>query len=93
MGFGRRTTDTTHEPSREVRPSEERDYEFSWWVRLVPTSGSNFWMPLRINPEQEDLWHDLVSSIRKAGTDTENSMGNHIRHVGKVYPVEDRGGR
>jgi len=24
-------------------------------------------MPLRINPEQEDLWHDLVSEDAKAG--------------------------
>jgi len=46
--------------------SEERDYEFTWWVPR-PGRGTNFWMPLRINPEQEDLWHDLVSEDAKAG--------------------------
>jgi len=33
--------------------SEERDYEFTWWVPR-PGRGTNFWMPLRINPEQEE---------------------------------------
>jgi len=44
--------------------SEERDYEFTWWVPR-PGRGTNFWIPLRINPEQEDLWHALVSEGAK----------------------------
>jgi hypothetical protein len=46
--------------------SEERDYEFTWWVPR-PDQGTNFWIPLRINPEQKNLWHDLVSEDAKAG--------------------------
>jgi len=38
-------------------------------------SGNDFWMPLRINPEQEDLWHDLVSEDAKAGEIRFNSIG------------------
>jgi len=69
--------------------SEERDYEFTWWVPR-PGRGTNFWMPLRINPEQEDLWHDLVSEDAKAGEiRLQQHRKNWVLHVTVEYPVEE----
>ena len=42
----------------EFDHSVERDHEFTWWVPR-PGRRTNFWIPLCITPEQEDLWHDL----------------------------------
>ena len=39
--------------------STERTHEFTWWVPQ-PGWGTNFWIPLRINPDQEPYWRDLV---------------------------------
>jgi len=69
--------------------SEERDYEFTWWVPR-PGRGTNFWIPLRINPEQEDLWHDLVSEDAKAGEiRLQQHRQNWVLHVTVEYPVEE----
>lgn len=46
--------------------SDERDHEFTWWAPQ-PGRGTNFWIPLRINPEQEQLWHDLLNEDAEAG--------------------------
>ena len=43
----------------EFDHSPERDYEFTWWAPQ-PGRGTNFWIPLRINPAQTELWHDLL---------------------------------
>lgn len=45
---------------------ESRYHEICWNVPL-PGYGTNFWIPLRINRMQEDLWHDLLSEDAKAG--------------------------
>lgn len=34
----------------------ERTHEFAWRVPM-PGRGTSFWIPLQLNPEQEDLWH------------------------------------
>jgi len=69
--------------------SEERDYEFTWWVPR-PGRGTNFWIPLRINPEQEALWHDLVSEDAKAGEiRLQQHRQNWVLHVTVEYPVEE----
>nr|WP_303659915.1 hypothetical protein [Haladaptatus halobius] len=68
---------------------EERDYEFMWWVPR-PGRGMNFWIPLRINPEQEDLWHDLVAEDAKAGEiRLQKHRKNWVLHVTVEYPVEE----
>ena len=46
--------------------SEERDHGFVWQVPQ-PGRGTNFWIPLRINPEQESLWFDLLTGNAEAG--------------------------
>jgi len=47
-------------------------------------------MPLRINPEQEDLWHDLVSEDAKAGEiRLQQHRKNWVLHVTVEYPVEE----
>ena len=69
--------------------SDERDYGFTWWVPR-PGRGTNFWIPLRINPEQEDPWHDLVSEDAKAGEiRLQQHRKNWVLHVTVEYPVEE----
>ena len=40
--------------------SEDRTHSYVWEVPQ-PGHGPNFWIPLRINPEQEQLWADLLA--------------------------------
>ena len=46
--------------------SAEREYGFVWQAPQ-PGRGTNFWIPLRINPEQESLWFDLLNDETTAG--------------------------
>jgi len=46
--------------------SNEREHGFVWQAPQ-PGRGTNFWIPLRINPEQESLWFDLLNDDAKAG--------------------------
>ena len=46
--------------------SSERTHGFTWWVPQ-PGWGTNFWIPLRINPAQETYWHDLVNEDADPG--------------------------
>ena len=46
--------------------SDEREHSFVWQVP-EPGRGTNFWIPLRINPEQESIWLDLLEGDAKAG--------------------------
>ncbi|MGB9961567.1 RNA-guided endonuclease TnpB family protein [Halobacterium sp. MBLA0001] len=46
--------------------SAERDHGFVWQVPQ-PGRGTNFWIPLQINPEQESLWCDLLDGDATAG--------------------------
>lgn len=45
---------------------ESRRYDICWNVPQ-PSRGTNFWILLRLNPEQESLWHDLLNGVAKAG--------------------------
>ncbi len=69
--------------------SEEREHGFVWQVPQ-PGRGTNFWIPLRINPEQESLWFDLLSEDAKAG---ELRLQRHRTswelHVTVQYPVKE----
>jgi IS605 OrfB family transposase len=44
--------------------AEHREHSFCW---RVPYGRNAFWIPLRINPEQRELWHDLVTGDAEAG--------------------------
>jgi len=46
--------------------TDEREHSFVWQVPQ-PGRGTNFWIPLRINPEQESLWIDLLTDDVTAG--------------------------
>jgi putative transposase len=69
--------------------SEERDHSFVWQVPQ-PGRGTNFWIPLRINPEQESLWFDLLNGNVEAG---ELRLQQHRTswefHVTVEYTVEE----
>ncbi|WP_049923456.1 RNA-guided endonuclease TnpB family protein [Halopiger djelfimassiliensis] len=69
--------------------SDERDYGFVWQVPQ-PGRGTNFWIPLRINPEQESLWFGLLDEDVTAG---ELRLQRHRTswelHVTVEYPVEE----
>jgi IS605 OrfB family transposase len=69
--------------------SDERKHGFVWQVPQ-PGRGTNFWIPLRINPEQESLWFDLLSEDATAG---ELRLQRHRTswelHVTVEYSVEE----
>ncbi len=69
--------------------SGEREHEFTWWAPR-PGRGTNFWIPLRINPEQEGLWHDLLNEDAKAGQiRLQRHRENWVLHVTVEYPIEE----
>lgn len=73
----------------EFDHSPERDYEFTWWVPQ-PGRGTNFWIPLRINPAQEGLWHDLGDGEASAGQlRLQRHRTSWTLHVTVEYPVEE----
>jgi len=69
--------------------SDERDHGFVWQVPQ-PGRGTNFWIPLRINPEQESFWFDLLNNDVEAG---ELRLQKHRTswelHVTVEYTVEE----
>jgi len=69
--------------------SDERKHGFVWQVPQ-PGRGTNFWIPLRINPEQESLWFDLLNGDARAG---ELQLQRHRTswelHVTVEYSVEE----
>jgi putative transposase len=73
----------------EFDHSPERDYEFTWWVPQ-PGRGTNFWIPLRINPAKEGLWHDLVDGEASAGQlRLQRHRASWTLHVTVAFTVED----
>lgn len=69
--------------------SSDREHEFTWWEPR-PGRGTNFWIPLRINPEQESLWFDLLNSDAKAGQiRLQQHRTSWVLHVSVEYDVPD----
>lgn len=69
--------------------SSEREHEFTWRAPR-PGRGTNFWIPLRINPEQESLWHDLLNEDAKDGQiRLQRHRKNWVLHVTVEYPIEE----
>ncbi|NKE36524.1 IS200/IS605 family element transposase accessory protein TnpB [Natronococcus sp. JC468] len=67
---------------------ESRHHEICWNVPL-PGYGTNFWIPLRVNPEQESLWHDLLNEDAKAGQiRLQQNRNSWVLHVTVTYSVE-----
>ena len=72
----------------EFDHSAARDYAFTWWAPQ-PGRGTNFWIPLRINPAQEDLWHNLVHGDASAGQlRLQQHRTSWTLHVTVEFPVE-----
>jgi len=69
--------------------SEEREHRFVWQVPQ-PGRGTNFWIPLRINPEQESLWFDLLNNDAEAGElRLQQHRSSWELHVTVEYTVEE----
>jgi putative transposase len=69
--------------------SPDRDHGFCWRVPQAGR-GNAFWVPLRINPTQRDLWHDLHDGEASVG---EFRLQRHRTtwelHVTVEYEVEE----
>jgi IS605 OrfB family transposase len=69
--------------------SDEREHGFVWQAPQ-PGRGTNFWIPLRINPEQESLWFDLLDGDATAGElRLQRHRSSWELHVTVEYSVED----
>ncbi|TKR26495.1 transposase [Natronomonas salsuginis] len=69
--------------------SEDREHEFCWRVPQAGR-GNAFWIPLRINPAQRELWDDLRDGGVSVGEFrlTENRT-NWVLHVTVEYEVAE----
>jgi IS605 OrfB family transposase len=67
--------------------SGERTHEFCWRVPQAGRSNA-FWIPLRINPEQESLWFDLLDENATVGEfRLQQHRTNWVLHVTVEYEV------
>ncbi len=67
-----------------------REYEICWNVPQ-PGRGTNFWIPLRLNSEQEELWDDLLddeSSTEVGELRLQKHRKTWTLHVTVEYEVE-----
>lgn len=76
--------------------AEARACGFCWEVPM-PGRGTNFWIPLHINPGQQDSWHELLDGEVDAGElrllTRDGSWFLHItikRHVAQTEISEER---
>jgi len=69
--------------------SDDREHEFCWRVPQAGR-GNAFWIPLRINPAQRELWDDLLDGDVTVGEFrlTENRT-NWVLHVTIEYAVAE----
>lgn len=69
--------------------SDEREHEFCWRVPQAGR-GNAFWIPLRINPEQESLWFDLLDeSVTVGEFRLQQHRTNWMLHVTVEYEVAE----
>jgi len=69
--------------------SEDRTHGYVWEVPQ-PGRGTNFWIPLRINPEQEHLWDDLLAeNVSPGQLQLIQNRGSWTLHVAVEYSVDD----
>jgi len=68
--------------------SEDRRHEFCWRVPQAGR-GNGFWIPLRINPEQRDLWADLFDGELSPGEfRLQRTRINWVLHVTVEYEID-----
>jgi putative transposase len=69
--------------------SDERAHEFCWRVPQAGR-GNAFWIPLRINPEQESLWSDLLDEDVSVGEfRLQQHRTNWVLHVTVEYEIAE----
>jgi len=69
--------------------SDDRTHEFCWRVPQAGR-GNAFWIPLRINPEQESLWFDLFDEDATVGEfRLQQHRTNWVLHVTVEYEVAE----
>lgn len=69
--------------------SDDRTYEFCWRVPQAGR-GNAFWIPLRINPEQESLWFDLLDEDVLVGEfRLQQHQTNWVLHVTVEYDIDE----
>lgn len=70
---------------------DDRHHEICWEVPL-PGHGTNFWIPLQLNPEQEDWWHSLIDedddSVWAGELRLQRDGSRWVLHVAANYEVE-----
>jgi IS605 OrfB family transposase len=69
----------------------EREYEICWNVPQ-PGHGTNFWIPLRLNPDQEELWGEMLdddSSTKVGELRLQRHRKTWTLHVTVEYEIED----
>ena len=68
--------------------SEGRRHEFCWRVPQAGRSNA-FWIPLRINPQQRELWVDLFDGGLSVGEfRLQQNRTNWVLHVTVEYEIE-----
>ena len=68
--------------------SKDRRHEFCWRVPQAGR-GNAFWIPLRINPEQRDLWVNLFDGELSPGEfRLQQNRTNWVLHVTVEYEIE-----
>jgi len=68
-----------------------REYEICWNVPQ-PGRGTNFWIPLRLNPNQQEFWDDLLdeeSSTNVGELRLQKHRKTWTLHVTVEYEIED----
>jgi len=69
--------------------SEDRTHEFCWRVPQAGR-GNAFWIPLRINPEQRELWRELFDGEVTVGEfRLQEHRTNWVLHVTIEYAVTE----
>ncbi|WP_435156794.1 RNA-guided endonuclease TnpB family protein [Haladaptatus sp. DFWS20] len=69
--------------------SEDRTHEFCWRVPQAGR-GNAFWIPLRINPAQRELWADLLTDDVTVGEfRLQEHRTNWVLHVTVEYEVAE----
>ncbi|AZQ16053.1 zinc ribbon domain-containing protein [Halorubrum sp. PV6] len=70
---------------------DDRHHEICWEVPL-PGHGTNFWIPLQLNPEQEEWWHSLIDdeddSVWAGEIRLQLDGDRWVLHVTANYEVE-----
>ncbi|WP_135824604.1 RNA-guided endonuclease TnpB family protein [Halorussus ruber] len=93
--YDARELDDDH-PVRLVNRAAKFDYDDSreygvCWNVPQPGRGTNFWIPLRLNPEQRDRWMDLLDDDHPASAGDLTLQQNRTTwtlHVTVEFPVE-----